>query len=504
MMGVVRQYRDLASRRPWPLGDGMTTAAMLLLAACFLFGPGQPLPIMLWDESRNIVNALEMKQSGFSLVTTYQDAPDLWNTKPPLLIWLMAGSATLFGSSEGALRLPSMLATLGTLLLLMIFVRRVTRSLATAVLAALFLTLSPALFGEHGARTADYEALLLFFVTGYLSLLFLALHQRRPGRGLILVVAGMIVGAILTKSVAGVAPGLGVGLYLLLTRRVHRLWQSTAYALAAVGVVVAIAALTLAREATAPGYIAAVWHNDIAGRFARSIIGNAKPAGHYLNLLAAGYFSVAPFLLLSPLGLMWSRGRSHLLLLYSLCIAGVTLVVISAAASKLDHYLTIAMPFIAIAAAITLRAMLARLVGTRNRPLALGIAIAATLPLVLAVQGAIVRRYHWPLYSDYEASQALYGPLFAALAGPIIVVDPGFKLEADPHYRPILRAHQLIAAERGQAIGVATAFGDAPANAVLASCDAATVPQLLARQPDIAGIPGCAAIAPLPSMPPPR
>ena len=34
------------------------------------------MPIQLWDESRNVVNALEMQRSGLALVTTYDGAPD--------------------------------------------------------------------------------------------------------------------------------------------------------------------------------------------------------------------------------------------------------------------------------------------------------------------------------------------------------------------------------------------------------------------------------------------
>ena len=89
----------------------------LLLAAVFLYWDAANSPITLWDESRNIVSALEMRQTGLSLVTTYGYAPDLWNTKPPLLIWLIYASVELFGPTVWALRLPSMLASLGTLYL---------------------------------------------------------------------------------------------------------------------------------------------------------------------------------------------------------------------------------------------------------------------------------------------------------------------------------------------------------------------------------------------------
>ena len=118
------------------LGSPILIVCLLLLSAAFLFVDRAAMPIQLWDESRNIVNALEMHARGFSLVTTYADTQDLWNTKPPLLICLMAGSVSVFGPSVWALRLPSMIATLGTIALLFWFVRRATGSRLTAALAA--------------------------------------------------------------------------------------------------------------------------------------------------------------------------------------------------------------------------------------------------------------------------------------------------------------------------------------------------------------------------------
>lgn len=511
--------RSMSSLRPQPLAvrpaladgwtrrrrDALAMLAVLIAAAWFLFAAGEPLPILLWDESRNIVNALEMERNGLGLVTTYGGAPDLWNTKPPLLIWLMAGSARLFGSAEWALRLPSMVATLGTLLVLMLFVRRATGSIATAALAAALLALSPALFGEHGARTADYDALLLFFVTSYLALGFFAIHSPRPGTARLVLIAAALLGAVLTKSVAGIAPAAGVALYLVLTRRLPRLWRVPSYAVAGGVVLGVVAAFVVAREAASPGYAAAAWHNDIAGRFNESIIGREKPADHYLRLLFAGYFAAPLLLLPAPLALSFAPPRARLLLVYAACVALGVLVTITAAASKLDHYLLPALPFLAIAAAITLRALLHRLVALLDSrrdaaPVAVALLAAAVLPLTLGIQNAAIRRIERPLHSDYEQQQALYGRLFSALSAPatVWVIEPGFALEDEPHYRPILRAHALVAAARGLDVRIRAGSGSAaaPRHALLATCDPATVPRLLALGPDVGGVPGCAAIAP--------
>ena len=74
----------------------------------------------------------------------------------PLVIWLMSGSLRLFGYQEWALRLPSAIAALGTLILTLWFVRKVTGSQGLALGSTILLLLSPGFFGEHGARTGDH------------------------------------------------------------------------------------------------------------------------------------------------------------------------------------------------------------------------------------------------------------------------------------------------------------------------------------------------------------
>ncbi|MDE6112359.1 MAG: glycosyltransferase family 39 protein, partial [Bacteroidales bacterium] len=81
------------------------------------------LPLRVWDEARLAINGYEMMQNHRFFVTTYEGAPDLWNTKPPLLIWLQVLSMRCFGINEVAFRLPSALAVLLTCGLFYIFLR---------------------------------------------------------------------------------------------------------------------------------------------------------------------------------------------------------------------------------------------------------------------------------------------------------------------------------------------------------------------------------------------
>ncbi len=70
------------------------------------------MPIRMWDESITGVNAIEMASNHHYFVTYIDGHPDMYNCKPPLLLWCIVLSIKIFGFSELALRLPSAIAAL--------------------------------------------------------------------------------------------------------------------------------------------------------------------------------------------------------------------------------------------------------------------------------------------------------------------------------------------------------------------------------------------------------
>jgi 4-amino-4-deoxy-L-arabinose transferase-like glycosyltransferase len=490
------------------LPERIAMILFLLAAAVFLFADERTTPIILWDESRNVMNALEMRRSGLSLVTTYGFEPDLWNTKPPLLIWLMYGSMELFGASEWALRLPSALAGLATILIVVSFVRRVSASFRTGSAAGVLLLLSPGFFSEHGARTADYDALLLFFTTAYLQLLFFAVHKRRPGVLLSLLIGALLACALLTKSSAALIPAAGVPLYLIAVRRWRRpLAALPRYAILGCAAIVPFAAFCLAREAIAPGYIEAVLYNDLVGRFQQTLIGRETSPWFYLHGLSVGWFLAGPLLVTAPFALGVLRGRKRALLLYALLIAGAQIVICSLSATRLVHYMLPAFPWLAAAGALGGAALWKRyaapaLGGARTAasPALAGVALCLLLLANVAVR-SVQWRYHEMSQTQF-IPDALYGELFASLArqgySEATVSDPGFDLvgDKDPNYAPRLDAYRMMWAERGLAVRRRTGFPVISDAAVVASCNPSIVQGLLAGGRDIGGIAGCAAVSP--------
>ena len=490
----------------------LSSALVLAVCAGFMFFDLKTAPVVLWDESRMAVNALEMHLSGhLRLVTTYGFQPDLWNTKPPLLIWLMDLSMSLFGVSEWSMRLLSMISAVATLALVMSFTRRVTRSWPTGALAAVLVTLSVVFFAEHGARTADYEALLCLLTTAYLYVLFFALHRRRPGGGLVLTAGGLIAAAVLTKGVAGLLPGVGVGLYLLVVGRWRRPVQSPWYILAGALVLGVGAAYFLLREHAAPGYLQAVMFNDVSGRFNSALDRHSGPPWYYLKaFFVDGAFSAGLLAAFAPLALLSARGPARPALLFSLCVTAGILAVLSFSATKLIHYGITACPWIAILTAIGAHEGVKALAraNARGQVQVLTPKLACSLiVLALVVIGARSAYFRAGWLADHEFyPQAMYGELFDALSAQGVrsvrvvdggVVRPGIAADGVARdYAPQLDFYRLLANSRGMDV-----LRIAPASlavqgrgVVLASCDPSLTLRLQPLGANLVTTPGCVAV----------
>ena len=86
-----------------------------------VFGHLDTLPIRIWDESRQAINAYEMYHNSDYIVTHFEGKPDMWNTKPPFLIWTQVILMKTIGINELAVRLPSAFAAFFTCLALLLF-----------------------------------------------------------------------------------------------------------------------------------------------------------------------------------------------------------------------------------------------------------------------------------------------------------------------------------------------------------------------------------------------
>src|SRR4051794_35577616 len=93
--------------RTLPAGGALLLLALCALRPAFRAG-GVPLPGP--DEPRYARVAVEMSRSGDLVTPTLQGRP--WLEKPILYYWMAAGAFKVLGETEGAARVPAVLATL--------------------------------------------------------------------------------------------------------------------------------------------------------------------------------------------------------------------------------------------------------------------------------------------------------------------------------------------------------------------------------------------------------
>lgn len=338
---------------------------------------GEP-AIIQWDESRLAVNAAEMSKSGKLLVTTYEGEPDLFNTKPPLMIWLQALSIHCFGITEWAVRFPSALAGFLLILICGYFVWRKTKHELAVVLGMLILITCDGLIQLHGSITGDFDALLtLFLVAAFFSLEHYGEHK---GRKSLLWFAVFTAAALMTKSAAALLfyPVFGC-LFLM-----HGGIKNIKPACLTLGLaLLPMALFFIAREQAAPGYLKAIWQNDFGGRFLREKDGHEGQWYYYIEHLFNLRFSV--FIWLLPVTMIYGFIKKHSLLNRLSVVIIVFLFFVSAAQTKLEWYDIPALPFIALHLGIGLTVLLNDI-----KPLLLkGIGIVAVM--IMLVQSLVVK-----------------------------------------------------------------------------------------------------------------
>lgn len=154
-------------------------AAVLCMAAFNLTFRQHLHTIQHWDESLYAMTAWEVLQSGDLIGTTFLGQLDYYNTKPPLNVWLIALSFKLFGVNAVALRLPSMLAALATVAVILRWARRHLGG-RPALFGGLVLSTLFAFYNIHASRSANTDAINTLLVVLVVVTLWGA--RQRPWR----------------------------------------------------------------------------------------------------------------------------------------------------------------------------------------------------------------------------------------------------------------------------------------------------------------------------------
>jgi len=329
---------------------------VVLILIVPVFGHLDELAIQIWDESRLAVNALEMYTTHNWLVTTFLWEPDMWNTKPPLLIWLQVLSLKAFGVNELAIRIPSALAAVATCLFMYWFLLKQFKNRLLAIAAPAILIVAEGYTRLHGIRTGDYDALLTMFTTFFLASFYLYLKEGKPKY--ILLTAFTISLACLTKGVPALMFMPGMFAMAIYHKRLKQIFTSWQFYAGLVTFIALVPGYYLLREHYNPGYIKAVFENELGGRFFTTIEDHRESWEFYFTTI---YYMDATCLVLAGLGMnmaFYSKDKNMRDLTAFLAVSVISfLVILSFAETKLDWYTIPVYPLMAILAAIAISSM---------------------------------------------------------------------------------------------------------------------------------------------------
>lgn len=319
-----------------------------------VFGHLDSLPIRIWDEARLATNAIEMLRDGDFLVTHFEGKPDMWNTKPPLLIWFQVASLKWLCISELAIRLPSAIAVLLTCILLFVFVKHYFNNFWAGFGAVLVLITSHGYISLHGARTGDYDALLTFFVTLSALSFFSFLENQKKAFLYLFFFATLM--ACLTKGIAGLLILPGILLFTLVENKVRLVLRNPHFYLGIFFYLFVLLGFYVLAESRNPGYIQAVFDNDITGRFFEvSDHHNQNFWFYYHNILNTRFQFWYLFLPLGILiGFFHKSQIFNRITKFCFLIAISFLLIISSAKTKLDWYDLPIYPFLSILVSMVL------------------------------------------------------------------------------------------------------------------------------------------------------
>jgi 4-amino-4-deoxy-L-arabinose transferase-like glycosyltransferase len=325
--------------------------------------------------------------------------------KPPLLYWVNAASLSVFGPTPWAARLPTRVAGLGTVLLIIWGVAS-SSTFEAGIAAGIFYLASP--LGFAFSRVNLTDGLLTFFFAATLLAArqtFVAADTGRPTLGWSAATGLMAAGAFLTKGLVGVVlPGGILLLWCLVTGRWRPL-TSLVLAPAPFVFLAAAAPWCIAVERRHPGFAHFFFIHEHLQRFATPSAHRAGPIYYFVGIFIAGFLPALPFFFsaLTARRITRARREDREGLLFFLWFA-VVFVFFSVSSSKLPPYLLPAIP--------AAGALAARSVGTSASARLWRL---SALLAVLLVAGLAL----WPTARQWVVQ---YGLVPTALGGAVILL----------------------------------------------------------------------------------
>jgi hypothetical protein len=238
------------------------------------------------------------------------------------------------------------------------------------------------------------------------------------------------------------------------------------------------------RELYDPGYLRAVWQEELTGIFFKENVGHGEDLLYYTNILIKGFQPGIILLLLVMLTVLRADPRRRSISTLCLSCAATILVILQTSQTKIYWYATPILPFLAIAAALGVtdglrwikaqESHLPTLLPARPIQVTLGI-------LVVVVSAASI--YRNQVLKLHREEHLWYGALFDELQArgyaSVFMLDPGGGWEGSQNYNPVLKFYSDIARTKGLRVEIPPGPpASLPTGELVATCDPKLVPWL--------------------------
>ena len=321
------------------LSERMALIAYILVVSlcCFLcFSHLTTLEIRVWDEARNAVNAIEMVQNGFSVVTTFSGEPEHWNTKPPLLIWIQAALIKLLGISELAIRLPSVIAALGFIPFIF-FLKKTCNFTHGFVLSSLVVLFTiPFFLNIHTFRTGDYDGLLSFLMFAYSILFYFYLLKEKSSY--LAASMGFLFLAIMTKGIAACLFLPGLFVMTIVHGKLANIFRDRTLYIGVLLVFGGVASYYGIRNYLDPQYWQFVVENELGGRFLEINEAHGGPFTEYLHTLFGRDLGLYAYAFPLALIMVLNNKQTRNLAIFSSIMIASHWLILSLSQTKLSWY----------------------------------------------------------------------------------------------------------------------------------------------------------------------
>ncbi len=303
--------------------------------------------VEVWDEKTNISVVTEtIARKEFPILYLNQKP---FFEKPPLWYFINSGIATIFGISPISIRLTSSISGLFIICISVLVASRwwgITATIATWVVLLttnqLFITNAGGYFATHTLRSADLDALQLFF----LLIAFISAVEFRRSRFMPIILGVSSALAILTKGPLGILPIILLTGLELFQKRIKRRELINAYLVLSLVVLPWYIFMTVVF-----GYefIQANIGYHIAERILIPLEGHEASPWFYLEILTSKKMFVFNFLLVPAL--LWvilKKKYKDQRIMFLVLMVAFCFIVPSLAQTKLTWYILPIYPFAAM------------------------------------------------------------------------------------------------------------------------------------------------------------